>query len=423
MLNQTYIKYSKKLKTNIKRQKIMSAYNKSRGRQVSFDVKTAKIDQKVCNDYHIVGELGSGAYGTVYKGWNRITKKKVAIKKIANLDSDIVDAIRIYREIQVQKYTYQNKHENIIGVKKMYLSKENNIKNIPVDVENFDTVYIVMEVGETDLHKLIQNYRNKPLTEEHYKYFVFQMIKGLEYFHKAGILHRDLKPSNVVCNGNCDVKLIDFGLARQNVDFEMTEYVVTRWYRAPEIMISPCKYGESIDIWAIGCIFAEIILREPLFPMDNYIKLTEAILELVDVKLDDLSERNHRGYTFMKEVLKNKRKGTFVQKFKKLEKQTITKINRYSRTNNDKVSPVSDDCLDLLRKMLIFKQEDRITIEEIKQHPYVKELFNNYPNKIDELPTFDMNMEIEAEIEATNDFVTLKKYIANEVLAFEELTQ
>lgn len=420
MLNQTYIKYSKKL---ISKHRSMSANSKSRGRQVSFDVKTAKIDQKVCNDYHIVGELGSGAYGNVYKGWNRITKEEVAIKKIANLDSDIVDAIRIYREIQVQKYTHQNKHKNIIGVKKMYLSKENNIKNVPVDVKNFDTVYIVMEVGETDLHKLIQSYRNKPLTEEHYKFFIFQMIKGLEYLHKAGILHRDLKPSNIICNGNCEIKLIDFGLARQIVDFEMTEYVVTRWYRAPEIMISPCKYGESIDIWAIGCIFAEIILREPLFPTDNYVKLTQAILELVDVKLDDLSEKKHCGYTFMKGVLKKKRKGTFVEKFKKLEKQTIDKINRYSRTKNDMVSPVSDNCLDLLHKMLIFKQEDRITIEEIKQHPYVKEWFDKEPNEIDELPAFNMNMEIEAEMIATDDFVLLKECIANEVLAFEELIQ
>ena len=399
----------------------MSANSKSRGRQVSFDVKAAKIDQKVCNDYHIVRELGSGAYGNVYKGWNRITKEEVAIKKIANLDSDVVDTIRIYREIQIQTYTYQNKHKNIIGVKKMYLSKENNVKNVPVDVKNFDTVYIVMEVGETDLHKLIQCYRNKALTEEHYQYFVFQMIKGLEYLHKAGILHRDLKPSNIVCNGNCEMKLIDFGLARQIVDFEMTEYVVTRWYRAPEIMISPCKYGESVDIWAIGCIFAEVILREPLFPTDNYVKLTQAILELVDVKLDDLSEKKHRGYTFMKNVLKKKRKGTFVQKFKKLEKETIDRIHRYSKTIDDLVLPVSDDCLDLLRKMLTFKQGDRITIEEIKQHPYVKKLFDKDPNEIDGLPAFDMNMEIEAEIVATSDFALLKECIAEEVLAFEEL--
>ena len=398
----------------------MSGNSKSRGRQVTFDVKIAKIDQKVCNDYHIVRKLGAGAYGTVYQALDRTTKEKVAIKKIANLDSEICDTIRIYREIQILKFTYKYKHENIVGMKKMYLSKEQNDYNSPVNINNFDTVYIVMEMGETDLCKLIQGYQNKKLAEEHYKFFLFQMIKGLEYLHKAGILHRDLKPSNIICNRNCEMKLIDFGLARQIVDFEMTEYVVTRWYRAPEIMISPCKYGESVDIWAIGCIFAEVILREPLFPTDNYVKLTQAILELVDVKLDDLSEKKHCGYTFMKGVLKKKRKGTFVEKFKKLEKQTINKINWYNKTKNDIVFPVSDDCLDLLRKMLMFKQEDRITIEEIKQHPYVKELFDKDPNEIDELPVFDMNMEIEAKIIATNDLTLLKECIANEILAFEE---
>ena len=246
------------------------------------------------------------------------------------------------------------------------------------------------------------------------------MIKGLEYLHKAGILHRDLKPSNIICNRNCEMKLIDFGLARQIVDFEMTEYVVTRWYRAPEIIILPGKYNEAVDIWAIGCILAEVILREPLFPEDNYVELIEAIIEMTDVKLDYLPKKKHRGYILMKEALEKKRKGTFVEKFKKLEKQTINKINWYNKTKNDIVFPVSDDCLDLLRKMLMFKQEDRITIEEIKQHPYVKELFDKDPNEIDELPVFDMNMEIEAKIIATNDLTLLKECIANEILAFEE---
>ena len=122
----------------------------------------------------------------------------------------------------------------------------------------------------------------------------------------------------------------------------------------------------------------------------------------------------------MKEALEKKRKGTIVEKFKTLEKQTINKINWYNKTKNDIVFPVSDDCLDLLRKMLMFKQEDRITIEEIKQHPYVKELFDKDPNEIDELPVFDMNMEIEAKIIATNDLTLLKECIANEILAFEE---
>ena len=99
----------------------MSGNSKSRGRQVTFDVKIAKIDQKVCNDYHIVRKLGAGAYGTVYQALDRTTKEKVAIKKIANLDSEICDTIRIYREIQILKFTYKYKHENIVGMKKMYL--------------------------------------------------------------------------------------------------------------------------------------------------------------------------------------------------------------------------------------------------------------------------------------------------------------
>jgi mitogen-activated protein kinase 1/3 len=133
---------------------------------------------------------------------------------------------------------------------------------------------------ETDLHRII--YSKQPLTIDHIQYFVYQILRGLKYIHSANVLHRDLKPSNLLLKSNCDLKICDFGLARGVEDEQsggLTEYVVTRWYRAPEIMLACQEYTSAIDMWSVGCIFAELLARTPLFPGDDYIAQLRLICE------------------------------------------------------------------------------------------------------------------------------------------------
>jgi len=113
------------------------------------------------------------------------------------------------------------------------------------------------------------------------QYFLYQLLRGLKYVHSANVLHRDLKPSNLLLNANCDLKIADFGLARitSETDF-MTEYVVTRWYRAPELLLNCSEYTSAIDVWSVGCIFGEILTREPLFPGKDYVHQLRLITEV-----------------------------------------------------------------------------------------------------------------------------------------------
>lgn len=113
------------------------------------------------------------------------------------------------------------------------------------------------------------------------QYFLYQLLRGLKYVHSANVLHRDLKPSNLLLNANCDLKIGDFGLARttSETDF-MTEYVVTRWYRAPELLLNCTEYTAAIDMWSVGCIFGEIATREPLFPGKDYVHQLRLITEV-----------------------------------------------------------------------------------------------------------------------------------------------
>lgn len=113
------------------------------------------------------------------------------------------------------------------------------------------------------------------------QYFLYQLLRGLKYVHSAKVLHRDLKPSNLLLNTNCDLKIGDFGLARttSETDF-MTEYVVTRWYRAPELLLNCSEYTAAIDVWSVGCILGEIATREPLFPGKDYVHQLRLITEV-----------------------------------------------------------------------------------------------------------------------------------------------
>jgi serine/threonine protein kinase len=218
--------------------------------------------------YSLIRTIGSGAYGVVVSARDEKTDDNVAIKMVPKCFSDEIDAKRILREIKLLNHF---RHDNIVSL----------IDMMPPDVkyvEDFTDVYLVADLMETDLHRII--YSKQKLTIDHVQYFIYQVLRGLKYIHSCQVLHRDLKPSNLLVNSNCDLKICDFGLARgirgpeeegKGGTMLLTEYVVTRWYRAPEIMLACHEYSYPVDVWSVGCIFAELILRKPYFPGDDYI--------------------------------------------------------------------------------------------------------------------------------------------------------
>jgi mitogen-activated protein kinase 1/3 len=197
--------------------------------------------------------------------------QKVAIKKITPFDHSMF-CLRTLREMKLLRYF---NHENIISI--LDIQK-------PRNYETFTEVYLIQvkgrarkgwsetnvdqELMETDMHRVI---RTQELSDDHCQYFIYQTLRALKAMHSANVLHRDLKPSNLLLNANCDLKVCDFGLARSAASTEdnsgfMTEYVATRWYRAPEIMLTFKEYTKAIDVWSVGCILAEMLSGKPLFP-------------------------------------------------------------------------------------------------------------------------------------------------------------
>jgi len=179
----------------------------------------------------------------------------VALKKVFDAFHNATDSQRTYREVM---FLQQLHHPNII-----------HLMNI-IKAENNKDLYMVFEFMETDLHNVI---RANILQEIHKQYIVYQLLKSLKYVHSAELIHRDLKPSNILLNSECLIKLADFGLARSLLGKEedssqatLTEYVATRWYRAPEILLGSTKYSKAVDMWSVGCILAELVIGKPLFP-------------------------------------------------------------------------------------------------------------------------------------------------------------
>lgn len=127
---------------------------------------------------------------------------------------------------------------------------------------------------EADLHHIIQS--KQELSDIHYQYFIYQILKGLFAIHQSNVLHRDLKPGNLLVNSSCDLKICDFGLSRKVEETEeenLTNYVATRWYRAPELMLSGRNYFKSVDLWSVGCILGELLNGRALFPGSNCTQL------------------------------------------------------------------------------------------------------------------------------------------------------
>ncbi len=153
---------------------------------------------------------------------------------------------------------------------------------------------------ETDLHQIIHS--KQPLTEQHLQYFLYQIFRGLKYIHSAGVIHRDLKPSNLLINADCLLKIGDFGMARslsqgpEGSNSLMTQYVATRWYRAPELLFSMLDYSVAMDIWSVGCILAEMIMRRQLFPgRDHMSQLKVSFINSSSNEVHEATWIHHNG--------------------------------------------------------------------------------------------------------------------------------
>ncbi|OQE10641.1 hypothetical protein PENFLA_c084G07900 [Penicillium flavigenum] len=158
------------------------------------------------------------------------------------------------------------------------------LRFLPVNMHS----YLVTDLMETDLQTLL---KAKPIESEFVQFFLYQILRGLKYVHSAGVIHRNLRPSNILINGNCDLKICNFGLARVD-EPGMTGDVATGHYTAPEVMLTWLEYDEKIDIWGAGCIFAEMLRGNPLFSGQNYIHRLHVITELLGTPPEELMTRD-----------------------------------------------------------------------------------------------------------------------------------
>lgn len=294
---------------------------------------------EVPKHYSVVKHLGLGAYGVVVSAIDERTGEKVAIKKCRDVFRDVEDGKRVLREIALMKYF---DHENLLPLLTILP---------PLAGANFKDVYVVVPLMDVDMNVVLRS--RQVLEENHYQYFVYQMLRGLKYLHSAKVAHRDLKPANLVTNISCDLRICDFGLARglEKIDSPLTDYVVTRWYRPPELLLENINYDCAVDIWSVGLIFAEMYNRKPLFP----------------------------GKTTMEEIK------MYCAAFGKppasmIEQPAVVKTldaipNSNPRPLPDLVPKLTNPMgIDFLSKMLVLDPSKRWTAEQLLAHPYLSHL-------------------------------------------------
>ncbi|KAI4503139.1 hypothetical protein M0802_002183 [Mischocyttarus mexicanus] len=235
-------------------------------------------DTELCipERYVDVEPRGVGAQGVVCAAYDTVTAQNVAIKKLSRPFQNVTHAKRAYREFKLMKLV---NHKNIIGLLNAFTPQRS--------LDEFQDVYLVMELMDANLCQVIQ----MDLDHERMSYLLYQMLCGIKHLHSAGIIHRDLKPSNIVVKSDCTLKILDFGLARTaGTTFMMTPYVVTRYYRAPEVILG-MGYKENVDIWSVGCIMGEMIRGGVLFPGTDHIDQWNKIIEQLGTPAQEFMQR------------------------------------------------------------------------------------------------------------------------------------
>ncbi|KAM9626365.1 LOW QUALITY PROTEIN: mitogen-activated protein kinase 15 [Trichechus inunguis] len=371
---------------------------------------SAEMDPHVAQRYLPRRRLGKGAYGIVWKAVDRRTGAVVAIKKIFDAFRDKTDAQ--HSPVQQRFLGFLNglpdlphlslwvphQHSTLplpsvgIGVgtrpsaafqdtaslllhpTPVFISFQRTFREIMLlqefgdhpniirllDVmpaENDRDIYLVFEFMDTDLNAVIR--KGKLLKDIHKRYIFYQLLRATKFIHSGNVIHRDQKPSNVLLDANCLVKLCDFGLARSLSQLPegpeghaLTEYVATRWYRAPEVLLSSRWYTPGVDMWSLGCILGEMLRGRPLFPGSSTLHQLQLILESVPLPPEEDFPALGSGYC-----------ASVLQRLGTRPQQTL-----------DTLLPpdTPTEALDLLRQLLVFAPDKRLSAAQALRHPYVQ---------------------------------------------------
>ncbi|XP_051932484.1 mitogen-activated protein kinase 14B isoform X1 [Hippocampus zosterae] len=355
---------------------LLKSAGMSQERPTFYRQELNKTMWEVPERYQNLSPVGSGAYGSVCSSFDMKTNLKVAVKKLSRPFQSIIHAKRTYRELRLLKHM---KHENVIGLLDVFTPA--------TSLEEFTDVYLVTHLMGADLNNIV---KCQKLTDDHVQFLIYQILRGLKYIHSADIIHRDLKPSNLAVNEDCELKILDFGLAR-HTDDEMTGYVATRWYRAPEIMLNWMHYNMTVDIWSVGCIMAELLTGRTLFPGTDHINQLQQIMRLTGTPPASLISRmpSHEARNYINSL-----------------------AHMPKRNFADVFIGANPLAVDLLEKMLVLDTDKRITASEALAHPYFAQYHD--PDDEPEAEPYDQSFESrELEIEEW------KRLTYEEVVSFE----
>uniref|UniRef100_A0A8C9G048 Stress-activated protein kinase JNK n=1 Tax=Pavo cristatus TaxID=9049 RepID=A0A8C9G048_PAVCR len=324
-----------------------------------YSVQVADSTFTVLKRYQQLKPIGSGAQGIVCAAFDTVLGINVAVKKLSRPFQNQTHAKRAYRELVLLKCV---NHKNIISLLNVFTPQKS--------LEEFQDVYLVMELMDANLCQVI----HMELDHERMSYLLYQMLCGIKHLHSAGIIHRDLKPSNIVVKSDCTLKILDFGLARTAcTNFMMTPYVVTRYYRAPEVILG-MGYKENVDIWSVGCIMGELVKGCVIFQGTDH--TGDEVMESLETP-----ENVFSALLFMVSWEKS----------------------------------CSSQARDLLSKMLVVDPDKRISVDEALRHPYITVWYD--PAEAEAPPPQIYDAQLEEREHAIEEW---KELIYKEVMDWEE---
>jgi mitogen-activated protein kinase 1/3 len=295
------------------------------------------LEQDCQSEYQFCEPSGFGSTAMVFSAIRRSDSSSVAIRVIPRLFEHNKHDKRVLRELRILR-----------GISHPYITNLLDLRASP-RYSQFNIIYLIIEKMDCNLRAVIEE---NDLTCNHRSRIIFQLCHALKHIHSINLLHRDIKPENILVNSKCQIKVCDFDMARiAEPDHDMTEYVTTRWYRAPELLLEFSRYDTKVDMWSVGCVLADLILKRPFAQGRDTLKQ----LELLAERLGNPTEHDLRGCQLAK------------------AKEFMAKLPRKTGVRFEELFEGSTpEEIDFLKCLLVWDPTKRMSAEQALQHPYFR---------------------------------------------------